>query len=407
MSGRGERRGDADDAVMLGACTRRRQRGPNDQTFALAHRATRPYDPPAPPTPWWAARFPPPRSRMQLRALLAAALVAAPLVALPARGVAQGPTNQLLVVDTRLNRVVTVSAVDGSIVNASFITDANSAATYDFVTPRAAIRVANQIWVSDQSPTINAIYRFDLNGTYLGRVGGADGGLSNVRGLRYIDGVVYAVNAGTTNGAPGPAIVRVATDGTILGSFATTANGVGVQPWDVMQVGNELFVTDGTSRSVLRFNSLGEYLGAFTGAFNNIPQQMALTASGTLLVAANGSQPLNSFGLYEFSAAGTLLRSWAGTPGLGVRGVAQLANGRYLISEAGGNSATRGLGTIDPNGVADNSNFTLIQGNWNGGWISPFDLPQTTVPEPSAALLLLPGLAGVVALRRRAARRDG
>ena len=339
--------------------------------------------------------------------LLAALVAAAPLAAVPAQLAAQAPTNQLLVVDTRLNRVVTVSAIDGRVLNASFITDANNAATYDFQTPRAAIRVADQIWVSDQSPSINAIYRFDLSGNFLGRVGGSAGGLSNVRGLRYVDGVVLAVNAGSTNGAPGAAIVRIATDGTILGSFSTSNGTVGAQPWDVMPVGGELFVTDGTSRSVLRFSALGEYLGVHTPAFNNIPQQMALTASGTLLVAANGSTPTNSFGLYEFAPAGTLLRSWTGAPGLGARGVAELANGRFLISESGGASATRGLGTIDPNGAADNTNFTLVQGNWNGGWISAFDLAQTTVPEPSAALLLVPGLVGVIVLGRRARGRTG
>jgi hypothetical protein len=337
-------------------------------------------------------------------ALLTAALLAAPLALHPAHAVAQS----LLAVDTRLNRVVTLSAVDGSIINPSFIVDANSTTTYDFQTPRAAIRVADQVWVSDQSPGINAIFRFDLSGNYLGRIGGnADGGaLSNLRGMRYIDGVVYAVNAGSTNGAPGPALVRIATDGTILGAFATTTGtGSGLQPWDVMKVGDELFVTDGTSRSVLRYSTLGEYLGAVTPAFNNIPQQMTLTSSGTLLVAANGSTPTNSFGLYEFSTVGSPLRSWTGAPGLGVRGVAQLLDGRFLISEAGGSSASRGLGTIDPNGPTTMNNFSLVEGNWNGGWISPFDLTATTVPEPSTALLLVPGLAGIVVLRRRAARR--
>ena len=108
------------------------------------------------------------------------------------------------------------------------------AGLYDFQTPRAAIQVNNEIWVTDQGPNVNAIFRFDHDGGFLGRIGGntAGGGLSNVRGIRFIDGVVYAVNAGTDNGAPGPSIVRIATDGTILGSFSTLAGGgtIGASP---------------------------------------------------------------------------------------------------------------------------------------------------------------------------------
>ena len=116
-------------------------------------------------------------------------------------------------------------------------------------------------------------------------------------------------------------------------------------------------------------------------------------------MAANGSTPTNSFGLYELTPNGSVLRSWTGSPGLGVRGVYELANGRYLISEAGGSSATRGLGTLDPNGAANNSNFELTLGFVNGGWIS-----VATVPEPAAWALWGCGLAVLVATRRRTLR---
>jgi hypothetical protein len=334
--------------------------------------------------------------------LLYVALVALPGLFFGAPS-AQAQQQVLLAVDTAANRVLELDPQTGAVLNGSFITDANSAATYDFQTPRAAIQVGSQIWVSDQSPNINAIYRFDLSGQYLGRIGGnvAGGGLSNVRGMRFIDGTVYVVNAGTDNGAPGAAIVKFDAAGNLLGSFSTLAQAgtVGASPWDIVSYNGQLLVSDGTSRKLQLYNLDGSYAGAFTAAINNIPQQMFVRANGEVLLAANGSQPLNSYGLYQIGSDGSVLHSWTGSPGLGTRGVYELGNGRFLISEAGGNSATRGLGTIDPAGAYSNSNFTLIAGFYNGGWISP-----AAVPEPASALLFAAGLAGLagLGLRRRA-----
>ena len=225
----------------------------------------------------------------------------------------------LLEVDTGANRVLLLSPSTGAVLNSAFITDANSALTYDFQTPRAAIQVNSEIWVSDQSLNINAIYRFNLGGGYVGRIGGnvAGGGLSNVRGLRFIDGLVYAVNAGTANGATGPCIVKIDTAGNIVGSFSTVAVGgtVGNSPWDVALYNGRFLVSDGTSRGLQQYNADGSYFGAFTSApINNIPAQIFVRDNGNVLMAANGSTPTNSYGLYELTPNGSVLRSWTGRP---------------------------------------------------------------------------------------------
>jgi PEP-CTERM motif len=309
----------------------------------------------------------------------------------------------LLAVDTGANRVLTLNPSTGAVINASFISDANSAVTYDFQTPRAAIQVNNEIWVSDQSPSINAIYRFDLNGAYVGKIGGSAGGLNNVRGMRFIDGTVYVVNAGSSNGAPGIGIARYDPSGNFLGFFTTAATvggvAVGNSPWDIAPYNGKLMVSDGTSRGLQLYNTDGSYFGSFSSAINNIPAEIFVRSNGNVLLAANGSTPTGSFGVYELNSSGTVVTNWTGNPGLGARGVFELGNGKYLINEAGGASAVRGLGTIDPAGPAGSTNFTLIQGNINGGWISAANL--TPVPEPTTLALWLAGAGLLVAVRKR------
>jgi hypothetical protein len=329
------------------------------------------------------------RTTTQLLSILA--FVASPVLA----------QQVLLEVDTGANRVLLLSPDNGAVLNPAFILDANNTATYDFQTPRAAIQVNNEIWVSDQSPNVNAVYRFDLGGNYLSKLGGSAGGLNNVRGMRFIDGTVYVVNAGTSNGAPGIGLVRYDPAGNLLGFIPTTttvgSTTVGASPWDVVSYNGRLLVSDGTSRGLQQYNLDGSHFGAFTSAaINNIPAELFVRSNGHVLMAANGSTPSGSFGLYELNPAGAVVAKWTGLPGLGVRGVYELANGQYLISEAGGASAVRGLGTIDPNGVQDNSNFSLILGNVNGGWIS-----VATIPEPPAVALMAGGLLAGLVLRRR------
>ena len=64
--------------------------------------------------------------------------------------------------------------------------------------------------------------------------------------------------------------------------------------------GCTILVSDGTSRGLQLYNTDGSYFGAFTSAaINNIPAQIFVRDNGNVLMAANGSTPTSSHGLYE------------------------------------------------------------------------------------------------------------
>lgn len=69
-------------------------------------------------------------------------------------------------------------------------------------TPIHVVQVGDELWVSEQIG--DRIARFDLDGTFLGQIGGGTGGgLDNLRGMAIVGDEVWLSNAGTANGAPG------------------------------------------------------------------------------------------------------------------------------------------------------------------------------------------------------------
>ena len=113
---------------------------------------------------------------------------------------------------TNNKRVVLLDIYDGSLVIDNFINlEATGAGT-----PKDVLQVGDEIWVCDQVG--DRIDRFDISGNHLGVIG-AGGGLDNVRGMGIVGDEVWLSNAGTANGAPGNATIRISFDGEILDHF--------------------------------------------------------------------------------------------------------------------------------------------------------------------------------------------
>ena len=131
---------------------------------------------------------------------------AAGLVAAGASCVAgAAPPKYVVVVDSGNDGLSLVDSTSGAMVNAAWVRYSDWGLDATSGTPKDAIRVGNQLWVSDQLQ--DAIHRFSLSVAHPEYLGTISGGIDNIRGLECRDGVVFVSNAGSNNGAPGPSIM--------------------------------------------------------------------------------------------------------------------------------------------------------------------------------------------------------
>ena len=209
-------------------------------------------------------------------------------------------------------------------------------------TPKGIRQIGNEVWITDQ--VTDMIYRFDLTQNYIGNV---TGNMDNIKGLDLINGTeVWVTNSGSSNGAPGNAIVRFDTSGNHLGHFMTD----GRSGFDVVDDGNgTVYISYSNTGSPIEKR---DYSGNFIQYLvppNTISfiQQIDIMASGNILAAAFS----NPAGIYEFdSTTGVQVNYWA-QPGL--RGVIETGDGSILWS------SSTGIHKLDP---TNGTSVTLLPG---------------------------------------------
>jgi hypothetical protein len=282
----------------------------------------------------------------------------------------------LLVVDSLLDRVLLVSATDGSVINANFISDVPR-----FQTAINAINSGqNTILISDQ--VADAVFEYDLSGNYLRTVVSASNGLDNIRGIAVHNGRLYVTVAG---GSLNNTIQSFKLDGSDRQTFISSNLD---SPWDVFFRGGDVLVSNSGSDDIERFDFNGNFLNtlvASDGASGiDFPQQIFERSNGNLLVG--GFSP--PAGIFEYLADGTQLNYFSAP---GPRAVYELANGKYLYS-----AGTR-LAVFDP--ITRTSTDIINNTNSSFRYIERLQ----AVPEPGSWLLCL-GLSGLVLSRRRASR---
>ncbi len=282
----------------------------------------------------------------------------------------QGDYLAVVAMPTNNKRVVLLDIYDGSLVIDNFINLQATAAG----TPKDVLQVGDEIWVCDQVG--DRIDRFDMSGNHLGVIG--NGGLDNVRGMGIVGNEVWLSNAGTANGAPGNATIRISFDGEILGSFPVLGS-----PWDYIVYNGEALLSfsgDGGNLSrIERYDFNGNALGSWnTPGELNFIQQISIMDNNHIL-AAGFSPPA---GVYEYDTQGTMLGLIPGTSS-SPRGCYQLGNGNILWTNSAGINIVdinTGINTVAIAGNAQlcdkiSFGFELLPGDANGdGNVNALDI---------------------------------
>jgi len=225
----------------------------------------------------------------------------------------------VIVPDSIANRLVALSPVDGSLIDDNLFELAGG-------TPVHAVQVGQEIWISEQIG--DRISRWSLQGEALGAVG-ADGGLDNIRGMALLEDQLLVTNAGTNNGAPGAAIVRVSLDGNIIGHVGTSATSS--SPFEIQVRDSDLLVASSSAGDdIHRYDFAIASLGTFHDTTSlNFAQQMAIADNGDILAAGFSSNNIVRLNPNN----GELISQF---PASGARGVLQLSNGNILWSNSSG-----------------------------------------------------------------------
>lgn len=242
---------------------------------------------------------------------------AADALDIPPRG---NPT-LLMMPDSTNNRLVLFNLADGSVADPDYFELAQG-------TPVHAIQVGAEIWISEQLG--DRVSRWSLTGDFLGQIGGGKtGGLDNVRGMGVGGGRILLTNAGSANGAPGPAIVRITSAGDLDGSISMV--GLAPSPFGIFATGTGFLVSSSSANDdVHRFDLAFAPVGTFHNSTTlNFAEQFARDGNDNVIVAGFSSGNLVRFNV----STGALIDAIAAP---GARGVHVLGNGNILWTSGQG-----------------------------------------------------------------------
>jgi hypothetical protein len=280
---------------------------------------------------------------------------------------ASAASGQLMVV-TNSGGILLFSSVDGSLIDADWITEAGDVGFPS--QPGAVEMIGDEIWVTGHWNTdeFNGIMRFDAQGNFLARdIATYDDNFERPYGLG-----TNGTNVLVAIEPNGSTIFNL--DGEEVGTIGT------LRAYDAEYYQGGIIAGSITNGALELFDAFGNYVGDFaTGLV--WPAQIVVQPDNSVIVANYLTYPqLDVQGVYHYNADGTV-RTFIGTGTLGTgflgvtpRGAVQLENGNYFITSAYGEYVAA------PDG-AGGYTFTLVS-DANGFQIGYF---TGTLPPPQCA----------------------
>lgn len=234
---------------------------------------------------------------------------------------AVAPAQYVFTYDATSDSLVAFSPVDGSFIGSTL------------AVPEAvqvsAIDVNGQIWISEQ--LTDRVVRYDPSGAVLGVIGPtfAGGGFDNIRGMAFINGVVYVTNDGAGNGATADSLVTFDAAGNHLQTIALTNT---TSPFSVIPFqGDLLVVASNATDDVHRYTTAGVSVGTFHNSTAiNFGHQGIVASDGNVWVATFTTGTLVKL---DATNGANVLQT---IPASGARGVYELQNGNLLWTNGSG-----------------------------------------------------------------------
>jgi len=242
----------------------------------------------------------------------------------------------LLIPDWTNDNVISFDPVTGDLLDSNFVLPSPGI----LASPKhALLNPGGYITVSDQIEDL--VQKFDSNGTYLGILAPAGGVntaiLDNLRGHNYRPNGNLVVCVGS--GGNSNAIPEFDASGNYLGNFISAGSGGLNSPFCITFRDNDVLVSGSSSDAVHRYDLNGTYLNnLITGV--NFPQQVVELSNGNIAVAVFSSP--SGLGIYDSN--GTQLNFFTSVTSL--RGVYQLPNGNFLVTNSSGLHELDGSGNF-------------------------------------------------------------
>lgn len=280
------------------------------------------------------------------------------------------------------DRIMLFSEADGSLIDLNWLTDAG-AVGWSFTTPKEAMVVGNEIWVSDQ--IADAVHRFDMSRNFLSSITAhpVSGNLDNIRGFGFDGSKMYLSVFTSDTARRGVAVYNSA--GVPTGFFQNTTSSY----FDVAPFMGDLLITNSNTDNVERRNAGdGSFISNFATGLDFVQQVETLADNSVIAVSTIGANGIE--GVYHYNSDGSL-RRFINTQGIKdtfgeqvPRAAWLLGDGEYLIATSIGVFKTNGPG------------YTRLTTGTDAQFINRL------IPTPASGVLMLAAaLPGGLAIRRK------